>query len=185
MSYFNREAIVERRQPQLSWSAVFAGAVISLGVWVVLQVWGVGIGLSSLDVDRADGLRRIAVGTGVWSLISPVVAMFLGGVFAGWLAHARERIVGGAHGLVVWALASIVGCVATLWTGTMLAVDNAGSGAVPVHVAHRLGTALIWVGGSLAVSLAAAVLGGMVGARRADRSVPPPRSAIVTTDPDV
>jgi hypothetical protein len=191
MSYFNREAIVERRQPQLYWSAIFAGAAISVGVWVVLQVWGVGIGLRAVDPQRADALQRIGVGTGAWSLISPIIAMFVGGLFAGWLAHTREKSVGAAHGFVVWALSSLLGFVTTLWTVSLLATGgNSGGAANEAAVARHIGGALMWIGGSLVVSFITAILGGMLGARRADRVVPPQTGQRVTsvtpvTEPDV
>ena len=176
MSSFNREAIVERRQPQLYWGAIFAGIAISVGVWVVLQVWGVGIGLRAVDPERADALRGIGMGAGVCALIVPIVAMFVGGMFAGWLAHTRERIVGAAHGFVVWAIASLLGFVTTLWTASLLVTGGDGAGGPnEAALARHIGGAMMWIGGSLVLSLVAAALGGMLGARRTDRIARPPR----------
>src|SRR3954467_4447137 len=115
MNPFTRETILERRQPQLRWSAVFAGAAISLGLWVLFQTFGVGIGLSAIDPHRLESLKGAGIGTGIWSFISPIIAMFFGGLIGGWLAGTRERGVGGAHGAIVWALSSIAGVLATLW----------------------------------------------------------------------
>jgi hypothetical protein len=50
----------------------------------------------------------------VWSLISPLIAMFFGGVIAGKLSQTYDRKVAGAHGLVMWALTAIVGLIATI-----------------------------------------------------------------------
>lgn len=120
MNPFTRETIVERRQPQARWGAVFAGAVVAVGLWLLLQVWGIGVGLSSISPSDAGSLKGAGIGTGVWSLISPLIAMFFGGLIGGWLAGTREKLVGGAHGAVVWALASIAGVVTTIWIVGML-----------------------------------------------------------------
>src|ERR1044071_6825752 len=49
-----REAVlIDRRQPTLRWSAVFAGAVCSIGIWLLLQLVGVGIGLCAQQIGRA------------------------------------------------------------------------------------------------------------------------------------
>lgn len=106
--------LIDRRQPALRWSAVFAGAVCGIGFWILLQLIGVGIGLAAVDVDDIQSLRGAGVGTTVWSLISPLIAMFFGGMIAGKLAQTYDRKLAGAHGLVMWALTAIVGLVATI-----------------------------------------------------------------------
>jgi hypothetical protein len=111
----SRETVlIDRRQPKLRWSAVFAGAICSIGFWILLQLIGVGIGLASVEVDDIQSLRGAGVGTTVWSLISPLIAMFFGGLIAGKLSQTYDRKVAGAHGLVMWALTAIVGLVATI-----------------------------------------------------------------------
>ena len=50
----SRETIlIDRRQPTLRWSAVFAGVACSAGFWMLLQLLGMGIGLAAIDVDNA------------------------------------------------------------------------------------------------------------------------------------
>jgi hypothetical protein len=117
--------LVDRRQPALRWSAVFAGAICSIGFWILLQLIGVGIGLSAVDVDDLQSLRGVGIGTTVWSLISPLIAMFLGGLIAGKLAQTYDRKLAGAHGLVMWALTAIVGLVATISIVAMVAAGAA------------------------------------------------------------
>ena len=118
-----RETIMERRQPQLRWSAVLGGAALALGIWITLQVLGLGIGLASVETDDAGTLERAGIGTGIWSLIAPLIAMFLGGLLAGRLAATRERKVGAMHGSVVWAIALAIG----LWTMMSLVSGLAGT----------------------------------------------------------
>jgi hypothetical protein len=114
MRPFSREAIVDRRQSQLRWSAVIGGAAFAIGVWILLQTLGMGVGLSAVDVDDAGNLKGIGIGTGVWSLIAPLIAMFVGALLAGRLCGSRGRAVGAMHGAVMWALALMFGLWALL-----------------------------------------------------------------------
>jgi hypothetical protein len=117
-----RETVpVERRQSILRWSAVLAGAACSIGFWILLQLLGVGLGLAAVDIDDVRSLRGAGIGTTLWSLASPLIAMFLGGVVAGHLAQTYDRKLAGVHGMVMWALTSIVGLCATIWIVTMVA----------------------------------------------------------------
>lgn len=104
-----RETITERRQPQLRWSAVLAGTALSVGLWIMLQALGMGLGLSAVDTDDAGSLRGVGIGTGVWSLIAPLIAVFVGAFLTGRLAGTRERRVGVMHGSVTWALTTAIG----------------------------------------------------------------------------
>lgn len=118
----SRETVlIDRRQPSLRWSAVFAGAACSIGFWILLQLLGLGIGLAAIDIEDVRTLRGAGVGTTLWSLVAPLIAMFLGGLIAGKLAQTIDRKVAGAHGLVMWALTSILGLCATIWIVTMVA----------------------------------------------------------------
>jgi hypothetical protein len=144
MRPFSRETIVERRQSHMRWSAVFAGTAFAIGLWILLQTLGMGIGLSAIDVDDAGNLKGIGIGTGIWSLIAPLIAMFIGALLAGRLSGSRERTVGAMHGGVMWALALVIG----LWAMFSL-VSAIASGA------SRIGGA--------AVSTGAAAVSGAAG----------------------
>jgi hypothetical protein len=144
MRPFSRETIIDRRQSHMRWSAVFAGTAFAIGVWILLQTLGMGIGLSAVDVDDAGNLKGIGIGTGVWSLIAPLIAMFIGGLLAGRMSGTRERGVGAMHGGVMWALALVIG----LWAMFSL-VAAIASGA------SRIGGA--------AVSTGAAAVSGVAG----------------------
>jgi len=114
MQVMQRQTIVERRQPFARWSAIFAGTVVSVAFWVLFQVLGLGIGLASVDVDDAGTLVRASIGTSAWSLIAPVLALFLGGLVAGRLSGTFDRGSRAVHGMVVWALTLSLGIVTTL-----------------------------------------------------------------------
>ena len=121
-SPISRETVlIDRRQPVLRWSAVFAGAICSIGLWMLLQLLGVGLGLAAVDADNVHSLYTAGVGATLWSLVSPLIAMFLGGLLAGKLAQTYDRKLAGAHGAVMWALTSVVGLWAMLSIAAMIA----------------------------------------------------------------
>jgi MFS family permease len=196
-----RETIVDRRQPALRWSAVFAGATVAVALWVVLQLIGMGGGLAALELDDSGSLRSIGVGTTVWSMLAPLVALFVGGLVAGRLATTFDRKVGAAHGFVAWAIASIAGVIAMAWLVSALAAGamHAAYGQMPTSdsvlvdpglraeevaaATERTGKILLGAGITLLLSLGAALGGGAVAARRYTRPrrntqevpvVPPP-----------
>jgi hypothetical protein len=136
---------------RFSWAAVFAGAVISLGIWLLLHVLGLGAGLTAIDPDDFGSLRGVGVGTGIWELIVPLIAMFVGGLAASKVAGPITRLGGAIHGAAMWSLATIVTTLATLSLLTGLlggaarfgheALSSAGRalGAAPENVLQSAG----------------------------------------------
>lgn len=134
---FSRTAEDGRGAPfHVSWGALFAGAVAALGVWILLYALGVALGLSTVDPNDRDTLRASGIFTGVWSLATPLIALFIGGLVAGRSAGALGRGAGALHGLVVWSLTALGGLylVATLFgnvLGSAVAVgQNVASQAI-------------------------------------------------------
>ena len=131
-----REAVVERRQAHVRWGAVFAGAITAFAGWILLQLLGTGIGLSVLDTRDAANLRDVGIGTGVWSIVAPFIALFLGALTGARLAGTVNRAVGMLHGVVMWAMTSVVGMFLAIWavgaiaSGIVRVGTNAASAAV-------------------------------------------------------
>lgn len=210
MRPITRETIMDRRQPVMRWSAVFAGAAVAAALWVLLQTLGMGVGLFAIDVDDQGSLRDLGVGTTIVTLVVPFIAMFVGGIIAGRLAGTVERRIGAIHGLVVWALTSFAGIVATVLLVGMLANTAARSGVVgelaeqaqqqtqQVDVnttADATAKVLLGAGLSSLIALVMGVLGGAAGVRTNGRrrvrhdtvqtvTVPPPPAPPVVTTQD-
>jgi hypothetical protein len=127
MKPISREAIIDRRQPFMSWGAVLAGTVLAVGLWVLLQALGMGLGLAAIDTDDAGSLKGAGIGTGIWSIIASLIAMFAGAVLAGRLAGTRDSKVGAMHGSVMWALATGIG----LWAMVSI-ISGLASGAARI-----------------------------------------------------
>lgn len=131
----------------ISWGALFAGAAAALGIWILLYALGVALGLSTVDPNDTDTLRRSGVFTGIWGLATPLVALFVGGLVAGRSAGALNRGGGAIHGLVVWSLTALGGLylVANLFgsaLGSAVAVGkNVASQAIVEESGGTAGTA--------------------------------------------
>src|SRR5262249_55476199 len=147
------------------------GGACSVGIWLVLELLGVGAGLyAHHTADSAGAMHAANVATRVWSLVAQVIALFIGGLIAGRFSQTYERRVAGLPGLRMLALASLIGMWATVWVVTMITagVQRAGAmGTVEISAADT-GKALLILGCSMLISLITAVAGAMAGVRKPD-----------------
>lgn len=113
MQPITREAIIDRRQAHVRWSAVLAGALAAGGLWLLLQLLFTGGALAAIDPDEVEHIYAFGIGASVSSMLAPLLAMFAGGLLAGRLAAHYDPKVLGLHGALVWALASVCGLAIT------------------------------------------------------------------------
>jgi hypothetical protein len=119
-------------RPRLSWGAIFGGAVTALGLWVLLYALGLAAGLSSLDPANPQSARSSGMFTGIWALIAPLIALFVGGWVAGRGSSIFSRGQGATHGLVMWGLTTLLGAsmVAVVMSAIVGGVVSAGKSVV-------------------------------------------------------
>lgn len=183
MRPITRETILDRRQPTLRWSAVFAGAAVAVALWALLQLIGMGAGLTAVNLDDAGSLRNAGIGTTVASMFAPLIALFIGGFVAGRLATTFDGRMGAMHGFVTWAIASLTGVLAVAWLAHVIA-GGAASFAYsdypssniaidPNTRAHELAAAtdktgkiMLGAGLTLLLGLGAAAGAGAIASRR-------------------
>lgn len=156
-----REDVLAGRPVSMKWGAIFGGAVAALGIWAMLYSLGLALGLSSVDPNDPSSLKASGIFTGVWSLVAPILALFVGGMVASRGAGVMTKTGGAIHGLVMWGLSvlvgawlltsllsSVLGGVATVGKTAVQAGAGAVGGAVggvalgadgAVNVAERLG----------------------------------------------
>ena len=144
---------------KVAWGAIFAGAVIALVAQIILNMVGLGIGLSTVDPagNGTPTAGSLSSGAGIWFVISGILASAAGGWLAGRLAGKPALNTGGLHGLVAWAVSTLV--VVYLLSS---AVGGVASGAFSA-MTSTLGGAGNLVGGSVqtAAQAAAPSLPGM------------------------
>jgi hypothetical protein len=105
-------------EPGVSWGAIVAGAVAAAGFSLFLIEFGVGVGLSVVSPWAGSGPSATTMGwsAGICLVLISVMASALGGFVTGrlrrsWLAMEGDEayLRDSAHGLVTWALATIIG----------------------------------------------------------------------------
>ena len=137
---------------KVAWGAIFAGAVIALVAQVILNMIGLGVGLSTVDPagDGTPTAGSLSSGAGIWFVASGILASAAGGWLAGRLSGKPALTTGGLHGLVSWAVSTLV--VVYLLSS---AVGGVASGAFST-VTSTLGSAGNLVGGSVKTAAQAA-----------------------------
>jgi hypothetical protein len=119
-------AVVQETLPRpaagfISWSSVIGGAISAAALSSVLIAFGVAVGLSvaSTSPTWRDTSAALALLSGLYLLLQALVAFGLGGYLAG---RTRQGFAGpadmversdGAHGLLAWALAVLLGLALT------------------------------------------------------------------------
>jgi len=94
---------------QVSWGAVFSGALIALVMQLILNMLGVGVGLSTIDVAKGDApsAGSLSIGAGIWWVVSGIVAAAVGGYIAGRLSGKPSQSTTAYHGLIAWAVSTV------------------------------------------------------------------------------
>lgn len=92
------------------WGAIFAGVATALVTQLLLNMLGVGIGAASLNIGPGvdNSGAGFSIGAGIWWVVSGIIAAFVGGLTAGRLAGASGIGTGRWHGLVSWAVSTLI-----------------------------------------------------------------------------
>ncbi|MBI2891933.1 MAG: hypothetical protein HYY06_00160 [Deltaproteobacteria bacterium] len=96
---------------RLSWGALFGGATVAAGSWVLLHALCFAAGLSGVAPSSAAELKAAAIGSGVWAVIVAAISLFVGGLVTGRSSGAPTRGSGALHGIVLWGLSAVGGMV--------------------------------------------------------------------------
>ena len=99
--------------PRISWGAVIAGAVVAVIVGLMLNVLGVAVGASAIDVadrDTPSGTTFSVVG-GLWLLAANLIGLAVGGYVAARFSGTADDTDGVLHGLSVWGIGYLLSAV--------------------------------------------------------------------------
>ena len=133
-------ALPAERTSAIDWGTVIAGALITSALWLILFAFGVGAGVAAVSPyswNNPSGTTLTIVGV-AWFCIITIGSYIAGAFFVGRFRRSAEfRTVeereqrDGAHGLVVWAVALMVGVAvtATLSASVGRTVSSAAGGA--------------------------------------------------------
>jgi ElaB/YqjD/DUF883 family membrane-anchored ribosome-binding protein len=95
---------------RISWGGIWAGVLTVLGTLLFLTTLGLAIGVSAADPGNTD-TGALGIGAAVWSGLSLLIALFVGGMAATRLGMVFDRAAGAFEGALVWVLSF----VAILW----------------------------------------------------------------------
>ncbi len=115
---------------QVSWGAIIAGVAGALVVQILVNLVGLGVGLATLNPEGGDNpaASSLSLGAGLWWVGSGIVASLVGGFLAGRLSGKPSAGTAGYHGLVSWAVTTLV--VLYLLTSTVGGILGGAFGGV-------------------------------------------------------
>ncbi len=111
-------AAASARVSYVDWPAIIAGAVVGSAVAFVLTAFGAALGLSIVSPHRGEGMPGVGVvvAAGLWLLWVAGMSYFATGYVTGRLRQRllntpehEVRIRDGAHGIIAWGLATLLG----------------------------------------------------------------------------
>jgi len=90
---------------RINWSAVIAGAILTVAAFILLNLLGTAIGAGTVNpLTQANPFDGLGKATAIWLLVSSVIALAVGGFVAG--RYAPQG--GGMHGLLSWAVVTMI-----------------------------------------------------------------------------
>ncbi len=120
--------IIARRK--VSWGAILAGVVITIVAQIALNMLGMAIGAATINPISERNPIEPGFGTAavLWFAGTGLLALFAGGWTAAYLADTYSHGNGALHGLVTWAVATLL--VFTLVASGLGNLINGLTGAV-------------------------------------------------------
>lgn len=158
---------VARAEPTsyVDWPAILAGTLLAAALSFVLLTFGSAIGLSAVSAEPGEGaaLLRIGVASGLWFLWVVVSAFAAGAYLTGRLRQRAADATAdevetrdGAHGVVVWAAAALLGALlAASGVAGVVGSVGAAAGTVVESAAEAVGGPLDTIAGRLVRGAAA------------------------------
>lgn len=119
----------------VDWSAIIAGVIFASAISLLFIAFGTAVGLNFIDFNSREGAPGILIGIAAasWFLWVQVSSLMAGGYLAGRLRRRHfdatedeSDLRDGAHGLIVWAGATVLGAIIALG-GVGAAANMAGS----------------------------------------------------------
>lgn len=129
--------VAETSGAGVSWPAIFAGAIVSCALTLVLLTLGVALGATSVSPWSGSGVSATTfkLATGIYLIVIAMISSSIGGYIAGrlrtkWAGVHTDEVYfrDTAHGFITWAFASVLGAV-LLATPAASIMGGAASGA--------------------------------------------------------
>jgi hypothetical protein len=132
----------------VSWKAITAGSTVTIALTLMLFAFGIGVGFSVISpwTDSGISATTFTISAGAYLIVVAMLSSTIGGYIAGRLrsrwttVHEHERYFrDSAHGLVVWAFATVVSA-AILGGAFTHILSGAGAGLAPAAASAAQGS---------------------------------------------
>ncbi len=168
---------------RISWGAILAGVFVAIATQLVLTSLGAAVGFGTAAVTSIAALRSISAGVGIWTGISAIISLFIGGYVASRVANAMLTSTGLWHGLVTWAFTLVFGILlgslgvsgllgffpnATAVLRSLVATTAVTPSALSAAASAATTSAAYFLVGSI-IALLASLLGSWLGSSRLTR----------------
>ena len=124
----------------VSWAAILAGAGVAAAAAIIMLTLGAGLGFATLPGWSAHhrAITAFAVTSAIWLIVTQWLTAAIGGYVTGrlrtrWVnVHTQEVFFRDtAHGLITWALGTLLGALLALGTlGSLANMGARGAGAM-------------------------------------------------------
>jgi hypothetical protein len=172
---------------RVSWGGIIGGVLSAVGLLLLLAALGVAVGITAVD-PQSTRLGTVGTGAGIWTGVSMLLALFVGGLVATRLGATFDKTTSFFEGFLVWVVSLLLVAylaasgVSSLAGGTFgmigaEAMDQAQADPQAVQqmaqdVKPQAARAAWVTFGALLLSLGAAVGGAMAGRRRQPARLP-------------
>lgn len=86
---------------RVSWGAIFAGALVALGLYFLLGIMGAAVGLTVSERVNPANLQHWAI---AWTVGIISVSLFIGGLVTSQFTVGEDKIEAVLYGIIMWAL---------------------------------------------------------------------------------
>ena len=109
-----RDVIIEQRSVatgwfegmRVSWGGIWAGVLVVIGTLLLLTTLGLAIGISTAD-PRNPNFGTLGTGAAIWTGLSLLIVLYLGGMAATRLSMTWDRAAGMFQGALVWVISIV------------------------------------------------------------------------------
>ena len=98
---------------RVSWGAIIAGALVAVAIGTMLNLLGLAVGATTVDVveHSTPDAGTLGIGASIWLLVSNLIGLLVGGYVAARLSGTSDKADATLHGLATWATAYLVSAV--------------------------------------------------------------------------
>src|SRR5438270_3706408 len=92
---------------RVSWGGIFGGVMVAVGLLLLLAALGLAIGITAVD-RQSTQLGSLGVGAAIWTGVSLLLALFLGGLVSSRLGATYDRTTSFFEGFLVWIVSLLL-----------------------------------------------------------------------------